>query len=240
MRRNKLWRSVVTLGIILPLTACVLQSTPATLTPAPTVALAFTNTPPPTDTPRPPVPTFIAPIRMQIFRELVALQDSGVWYTEACEEIAQWWGITVDAVKAIDAEGIEKGWLTPTPTPKATPTPGLPTATPTPPMPKVAISDIFYDGAVAQFESDEYAQITNKGSVPVKLKGWRLNAGEPGQNFWFPDFVIEPGKSCRVYTNEYHPESCGFSFGSGAVWENTGDCGYLYDAAGVIVSEYCY
>jgi len=175
---------------------------------------------------------------MQIFRELVAIQDSGVWYTEACEEMARRWGITVDAVKAIGAEGIEKGWLTPIP--KATYTFGPPTATPTPSMPKVAISYIFYDGTVALFESDEYAQITNNGSAPVNLKGWRLNAGESVQNFWFPDFVIEPGQSCLVYTNEYHPESCGFSFGSAAIWDNKGDCGYLYDAAETIVSKYCY
>jgi len=67
---------------------------------------------------------------MQIFRELVALEDSGVGYAEAFEEIARRWGITVDAVKAIEVEGIEKGWLTPTPT--ATPTLGPPIATPVP------------------------------------------------------------------------------------------------------------
>ena len=60
----------------------------------------------------------------------MALQDSGVGYEEACEEIAQWWWLTVDAVKAIAVEGIEKGWLTPTP--EATPTLGPPTATPLP------------------------------------------------------------------------------------------------------------
>jgi micrococcal nuclease len=90
----------------------------------------YSYTPPPTDTPKPPVPTesgFIEPIRRHIFRDLVALQDSGVGYEEACEEIARRWGLTVDTVKVIDAEGIEKDW--PTPTPVATPTLGPPTAT---------------------------------------------------------------------------------------------------------------
>ena len=46
---------------------------------------------------------------------------------------------------------------------------------------------------------------------------------------------------CRVYTNEHHPESCGFSFGSGsAIWNNKGDYGHLYDASGAEVSTYCY
>jgi len=67
---------------------------------------------------------------VQVFRELLALQDSGVGYEEACEEIARRWWLTVDAVKAIAVEGIEKGWLTPTP--EATPTLGPPTATPVP------------------------------------------------------------------------------------------------------------
>ena len=131
--RCKLWLLLVTLGIILSLTACVLQPTPATPTPASTVTPAFTNTPSPTDTPRLSALTessFIEPVRRHIFRDLVALQDSGVGYEEACEEIAQWWWLTVDAVKAIAVEGIEKGWLTPTP--EATPTLGPPTATPTP------------------------------------------------------------------------------------------------------------
>ena len=131
--RRKLWLLLVTLGVILPLVACAPQLTPATPTPASTVTPAFTNTPSPTDTPRLSALTessFIEPVRRHIFRDLVALQDSGVGYEEACEEIAQWWWLTVDAVKAIAVEGIEKGWLTPTP--EATPTPGSPTATPAP------------------------------------------------------------------------------------------------------------
>jgi hypothetical protein len=105
----------------------------------------------------------------------------------------------------------------------------------------VVISYIFYDGVVARVESDEYAQITNNGGSAVNLSGWRLNAGDPGQDFWFPGFDLQPGQSCRVYTNESHPDTCGFSFGSGqALWANGGDCGYLFNAQGEQVSEYCY
>ena len=90
-------------------------------------------------------------------------------------------------------------------------------------------------------ESDEYVQITNNGTGIVDLQGWRLNAGDPGQDFVFPSYMIQPGQSCRVYTNEYHPESCGFSFGSGtALWSNSGDCGYLYNSEGALENEYCY
>jgi hypothetical protein len=127
------------------------------------------------------------------------------------------------------------------PAPTATPAP-LPTDAPPPaPAPAVVISFLYYDGQVSRVESDEYAEITNTGGSAVNLAGWRLNAGNPGQDFWFPSFDLQPGQSCRVYTNQTHAEYCGFSFGSGqALWNNKGDCGYLYDAGGSEVSRRCY
>jgi len=105
----------------------------------------------------------------------------------------------------------------------------------------VVICDLFYDGAVPRVESDEYCEIRNDGPSAVNLVGWRLNAGAPEQDFVFPDYVLEPGRCCRVYTNEVHRETGGLSFGSGqALWHNKSDCGYLYDAAGNLVSEWCY
>ena len=90
-------------------------------------------------------------------------------------------------------------------------------------------------------ESDEYAVVRNNGGSAVHLGGWRLNAGNPGQDFWFPGVELQPGQECRVYTNEGHPESCGFSFGRGsAIWANSGECGHLYNASGAEVSTYCY
>jgi hypothetical protein len=59
---------------------------------------------------------------------------------------------------------------------------------------------------------------------------------------WFPDFVLQPGQECRVYTDEDHPESCGFNFHytSSAIWANKGECGHLFDPSGAEVSTYCY
>jgi len=135
---------------------------------------------------------------------------------------------------------------TSTPLPTDTLVPPTATAMPTPtqqaqPAAEVEIRYIFYDGIVPTVESDEYAEIVNQGTAPVNLAGWRLNAGAPGQDFVFPSFVLEPGQTCRVYTNEVHPETGGFSFNSSsAVWRNKGDCGYLHDASGALISEYCY
>jgi endonuclease YncB( thermonuclease family) len=120
------------------------------------------------------------------------------------------------------------------------PTPLSPTHTPAS-VPNIQITFILFDGAVPQVESDEFAQITNQGSLAVNLQGWRLNAGAPEQDFYFPNFQLDPGLSCRIYTNENHPEYCGFSFGRAeAIWRNTGDCGYLYDDEGAQVSKFCY
>ncbi len=121
----------------------------------------------------------------------------------------------------------------------------MPTATSTPApasaKSRVIIAAIFFDGRKGRDEPDEYAVIRNVGSIPVNLQGWRLNAGAKGQDFIFPNFILQPGQECRVYTNEIHPEYCGFSFGSEkALWKNSGDCGYLYDEKGQLISKYCY
>ncbi len=135
------------------------------------------------------------------------------------------------------------GMPTATPTITVIPT-QTPTATATPTWPSqanVIIRYVLYDGVVPRVESDEYAEVFNQGFGPVNLARWRLNAGDPGQDFTFPGFILHPRQACRVYTNEFHPETCGFSFGSGrAIWNNKGDCGYLYDAHGQLVSQYCY
>jgi len=45
---------------------------------------------------------------------------------------------------------------------------------------------------------------------------------EANQLFAFLSYVMEPGDRRGVYTNEDHPEWCGFSYGSGsAIWSNS-------------------
>jgi micrococcal nuclease len=132
-----------------------------------------------------------------------------------------------------------------TPAESPSPTEPRPTAEPTS-TPKIVpgdieIIDIHYDGSVGEDECDEYAEVTNFSRSPVSIEGWRLNAGDLRQVFVFPDFDLQPGQSCRVYTNEVHQQTCGFSFGLGhEIWDNGGECGHLYDSAGNEVSRYCY
>lgn len=106
---------------------------------------------------------------------------------------------------------------------------------------KIIIDLIYYDGQVPQVESDEFIVVKNMASEPVDITNWKINAGSPGQEFTFPAHTLQAGQSCRVYTNEIHPESCGFSFGlDEAIWSNSGECGTLYDAQGVLVDTFCY
>lgn len=116
------------LAVIMLLGACASSAPEATPTLAPTSIPVPTNTPGLLATPTPPAltePSFIEPIRKQIFRELTFLREDGVEREEAYEEIAQRWGITVDALEVIALEGVEKGWLMPAAT--ATPIPLPPT-----------------------------------------------------------------------------------------------------------------
>ncbi len=107
----------------------------------------------------------------------------------------------------------------------------------------VQITYIFYDGVVYRTESDEYVEITNLGDTPQNLEGWVLiDISEGYPSLTFPSYVLQPGKSIRVYTNEIHPEYGGFSFGSGkAVWNNSiPDTAVLYNDQGDEVSRKSY
>lgn len=105
----------------------------------------------------------------------------------------------------------------------------------------VEIIAVFWDGLEAVAEGDEYAELRNLGGQPINLEDWRLVAGDLNRTFTFPEFILQPGQTCRVYTDEVHPDTCGFTFSSPtAIWTNDGDCGYIYSADDVLESLYCY
>lgn len=107
---------------------------------------------------------------------------------------------------------------------------------------RVAITDVFYDGKVKAVESDEYVEVTNQGFSHVDISGWKLHADDSKQDFAFPaGTVLRSGQSVRVYTNESHPETGGYSFGvKRAIWNNKTDEARLFDAASTQVSNRRY
>jgi endonuclease YncB( thermonuclease family) len=128
---------------------------------------------------------------------------------------------------------------------------GLWAATPTPtrtfPPPTATISaagdvvvvKVAFRGTAWQ-EPEEFVEIYNSGVSPVQLEGWSVRDIK-NHVFVFPRFVLGPGQYCRVYTNLYSPQHCGFSFFNPApIWENDGDCAYLKDKTGKLVNQFCY
>lgn len=83
-------------------------------------------------------------------------------------------------------------------------------------------------------------EIYNSGVSPVQIEGWSVGDIK-NHVFVFPRFVLGPGQYCRVYTDLYSTQHCGFSFFNPApIWENDGDCAYLKDKTGKLVSQFCY
>ncbi len=93
-------------------------------------------------------------------------------------------------------------------------------------------------------EPDEYVVIKNLSDCAVDLTGWTLkNVSRFTPYFKFPPGYILPGGIIRVYTDEVHPETGGFTFyyGFGDLWRNDNpDIAVLYDAQGNEVSRKSY
>jgi hypothetical protein len=106
----------------------------------------------------------------------------------------------------------------------------------------VQIVHIFYDGLQDPNEPDEYIEIRNFDATPVDLTDWFIYAEYYGGIFIFPDFTIQPGQSCRVYTNQIQSDSCvqASFLNTEEIWNNAGDCGYLYDLDLEERSSLCY
>jgi hypothetical protein len=109
----------------------------------------------------------------------------------------------------------------------------------------ILVTNVQYDGRVPKTEADEYVTISNTSKAPMDVSGYYLyvaTSGTQGATFTFPkQSVVPPGQSVRVYTNEIHKETGGYSFGSGkALWNNKGGLAVLRDAKGNKVCEFKY
>ncbi|MBI4203216.1 MAG: lamin tail domain-containing protein [Chloroflexi bacterium] len=151
---------------------------------------------------------------------------------------------------------------TATPTPQPSPTPittvGVPTATPSPtptapptPTPTELVVD---QSSVVIHSVDliaEVVTIVNQGTASQDMTGWKLVSVVGNQTYYFPQgFGLSLGATIRVISgpdNSDQPyDSCGclpWLTGIGApskafIWNNDGDPGELYNAAGNLVSRF--
>ena len=148
--------------------------------------------------------------------------------------------------------GVGNEWMVEIISVPEAPKPPAPESQPVPEEPKpvaeatgsVEITELLHHGQVKRSQADEYIEITNKGSSSVDLSGWQITsaANTKTQVFNFPAGTqIAAGQHLRVYTNETHPETGGFSFGSAtAIWNDKGDQGRLLDTKGNVVSTWTY
>ncbi|HVF98269.1 MAG TPA: lamin tail domain-containing protein [Chloroflexia bacterium] len=104
----------------------------------------------------------------------------------------------------------------------------------------VQIVTVFADGKKTN-EPDEYVELQNTGAEPVDITDWVLQDNTAEDLYKWEGYVIQPGASIRVYTNEVHQATGGFSLESKRpVWANRGDVAELYDADKVLISRYAY
>lgn len=104
----------------------------------------------------------------------------------------------------------------------------------------VQITNVNYDGVKSR-EPDEYIEITNQGTQPVEITDWTLQDPTGRDEYKWEGYTMKPGEKIRVYTNEVHNDTGGFTFGSGnALWPNSGGIVELYDADHQLVSRFTY
>jgi len=86
----------------------------------------------------------------------------------------------------------------------------------------------------------EYITIENVGIASTNLTGWTLR-DEANHTFTFPSFSLNSGATVNVWTKAGTDTATDVYWGRGsAVWNNTGDCAYLSDETGALVSTHCY
>jgi hypothetical protein len=90
-------------------------------------------------------------------------------------------------------------------------------------------------------KEEEYVCFRNESGGAVDLTGWSLS-DEYGWRFQFPSFTLARAERVRVRTGcgiDTHKDLYWCKDGT-AVWNNGGDCVYLIDGNGGLVSQICY
>lgn len=104
----------------------------------------------------------------------------------------------------------------------------------------IYISAVNFDapGNDHQNLNGEWVKITNKGSGPVDMVGWRLSDEGTKHVYTFPSFTLSPGSTVTVFTGSGMNTATELYMGFGkAVWNNDGDTATLKDARGNIVDQ---
>ena len=227
-------------AVALSTTAPAIETAGPDLTPPITVDVTPPPSPGPLEAPT-PTPTAL-PDLAQLTPSPSAMDQSSATGTVTPTETAPLPTPTVSKPTSVAAATPTPVPATPAPSPTFT-APLIPSPTPVPPPINVQIVCVFFDGVVPTSEADEYVEIRNFGAAAADIGGWSLTDIADGTpTYLFPPFSLNPGVSIRVYTNEIHPGSGGFSFGRGSsIWNNKDpDEAGLFDASGSAISQKSY
>lgn len=129
-------------------------------------------------------------------------------------------------------------------------TPSTPAPTPIPSVtPQPGPADVRVNDTCSQFDAPgndhdnlnmEWVCFTNYGGTSADMADWRVR-DEYGYNYVFPSFTLGAGASVRLHTGAGTNTQNDLFWGADrAIWNNSGDTVYLWDAAGNLIDEHPY
>ena len=84
---------------------------------------------------------------------------------------------------------------------------------------------------------DEWVKVTNKGSSPVSLGGWKIDDEGSKHTYTFPSYTLDAESTVTLYTGKGSNSATEIYWGSSSpIWNNEGDTASLYDNRGKLVS----
>jgi len=98
-----------------------------------------------------------------------------------------------------------------------------------------AESTVYVSGLSLQ---DEWVEVTNRGSSPVSLTGWKIEDDGSKHTYTFPPCTLDSQATVTLYTGEGMNTATELYWGSGSpIWNNDGDTAYLFDDSGNMVAS---
>ena len=84
---------------------------------------------------------------------------------------------------------------------------------------------------------DEWVKVTNKGSSPVSLGGWKIEDEGSKHTYIFPSYTLDTGSTVTVYTKKGTNSATELYWGSSSpIWNNDGDTASICDNNEQLVS----
>ncbi len=85
---------------------------------------------------------------------------------------------------------------------------------------------------------DEWVQISNKGSSPVSLNGWKIEDEGNKHTYTFQPYTLNAGSTVTVFTGKGTNSATELYWQlDDPIWNNDGDTAYLYDNSGKLISK---